>query len=264
VTPGRARRRGDTLVVDDRAVVTVEVLLALLPVLLAFLGAVQLSFVAAARLVVAHSAIVAARSAAVVLDDDPRFYGGEPRGHVGGSRRSGSRGTPPSPSGTVTDPLALLGAEAEGEGRLAVIRRAAAAPLAALAPDPSEMVRWLGQEPPSVRSAIGAPGLGRIALGLGAWGDVALVVKVEAPPSEDTVVVRVGYLFHCGVPLAARFSCPRLGEILSRDDDVARAMAGSFAALRHTGLLAEGQRFRLIEARASYPRARALPGSPRT
>ena len=255
------RRRG--LLGDDRAVVTIEALLALLPVLLAFLGSVQLAFLAAARLVVTHAAIAAARSAAVVLDDDPRFYGGEPRGHIGDDVPRNTRVEPPEGRPSTTAPLALLGESARGERRISVIRRAAAAPLAVLAPDPSEAAGWNGRGVSSARTAIGSAGLGRIAFGLGAWERAALLVKVDAPPSgdTDTVGVRVGYLFHCAVPVAARLTCSPLAEILSRKDDMARALAGAVAVLRRAGTVLEGERFRLIEARASHPRVRALAGS---
>jgi hypothetical protein len=262
VTPARVAVGRGSLLGDDRAVVTIEALLALLPVLLAFLGAVQLAFFAAARLVVTHAAIAAARSAAVVLDDDPRFYGGEPRGHLGDAAPRNAPVEPPEDRPSAIEPLALLGKSARDEGRLSVIRRAAAAPLAVLAPDPRDVARWNGRGASSVRSAIGSAGLGRIVFGLGAWQRAALGVKVEAPTSGDTVGVRVGYLFHCAVPVAARLSCSALEEILSRRDDMARALAGSVAALRGAGMLLDGERFRLIEARASHPRVRALVGSP--
>lgn len=248
---------------DERAVVTIEALLCLLPVLLAFLGAIQLAFLGAARLVVTHGAIAAARSAAVVLDDDPSFYGGEPRGHVGEPARSGGPGGTLLASVTNADPLGLLRASASGGGRLDVIRRAAAAPIAVLTPEPSEVLGWAGAEPPSVRRVLGTEGLRRIAFGLGAYERAALVVAVEPSATEDLVTVRVAYLFHCGVAVAARFSCSRLDALLSRTDDAARALAASFAALR-PAIVARSERFRLIESRASYPRQRPLPGRPGT
>ena len=70
---------------DARGVVLLEFVIALLPVLVLFLSALQLALLGAARLVVEHAAIAAARSAAVVLDDDPARYG-EPCGAITGER----------------------------------------------------------------------------------------------------------------------------------------------------------------------------------
>jgi Flp pilus assembly protein TadG len=72
---------------DARGVVMLEFLVAFVPVLLLFLGAVQLALLSVAELVVRHAAIAGARSAAVVLDDDPARYENEARGDLLGARR---------------------------------------------------------------------------------------------------------------------------------------------------------------------------------
>ena len=71
---------------DMQGVVMLEFLLAFVPVLLLFLGAVQLTLLSVAELVVQHAAIAGARSAAVVLDDDPARYENEARGDLLGAR----------------------------------------------------------------------------------------------------------------------------------------------------------------------------------
>jgi hypothetical protein len=82
VTKRVARR----LAHDQRGVVLLELLIAVVPVLVLFLGAVQLALLGAAQLVVHHAAITGARSAAVVLDDDPARYGDDPPGSLTGAR----------------------------------------------------------------------------------------------------------------------------------------------------------------------------------
>lgn len=71
---------------DARGVVMLEFLIAFVPVLVLFLGAVQLALLSAAELVVQHAAIAGARSAAVVLDDDLARYENAARGDLLGAR----------------------------------------------------------------------------------------------------------------------------------------------------------------------------------
>jgi len=94
------------LVTDVRGVVMFEFLLAFIPVLLLFLGAVQLALLSAAALVVQHAAIDGARSAAVVLDDDPARYEGDARGDLLGARAQ-------TITRAVLHPLSALGATDE-------------------------------------------------------------------------------------------------------------------------------------------------------
>jgi hypothetical protein len=103
MTRGATLRRGG--VADARGVVLVEFMIAFGPLLLVFLAAVQLALIGVAELVVCHAAVAGVRAAIVVLDDDPRFYAGEPRGSIG-----------PAPDAP----------------RMAAIRRAVAARMAAI------------------------------------------------------------------------------------------------------------------------------------
>ena len=85
----------------EQGVIYVEVLVCLLPFLMAFLGIVQLSFLYVANLIVQHASYTGARAAIVVLDDDPAYYGGEPRNAFAGGSSQGN-----------TNPIAgLLGSE---------------------------------------------------------------------------------------------------------------------------------------------------------
>jgi Flp pilus assembly protein TadG len=90
-----------TLGRDCRGVVMLEFLVAFVPVLVLFLGVLQLALLAVAQLAVQHAAIAGARSASVVLDDDPAAYGGEARGEASGARMDTIRRA-------VTAPLAVL------------------------------------------------------------------------------------------------------------------------------------------------------------
>jgi hypothetical protein len=67
---------------DERGVVYVETVAALVPVLLLFVGALQFGHASASFLIVERAASAAARAAIVVLPDDGRFYGDEGNAHV--------------------------------------------------------------------------------------------------------------------------------------------------------------------------------------
>src|SRR5690606_33536471 len=67
---------------STRGVVSIEMLLAFFPVLVTFLGVIQLALLFMGKLVVAHAAQRAVRSAVVILDDDPEYYDDSPRGDL--------------------------------------------------------------------------------------------------------------------------------------------------------------------------------------
>jgi hypothetical protein len=58
--------------------VMVEFLAVFFPLLIFFLGLIQLGFVQSASIVVNHAAMKAARVASMVSHDDPKYYGGAP------------------------------------------------------------------------------------------------------------------------------------------------------------------------------------------
>jgi hypothetical protein len=71
-----------------RGVVSLELVVALLPVLLLGAGAWHVLELRAGELVVRRAADAAARAAAVVLADDPMFYAGERVGRYAGARKA--------------------------------------------------------------------------------------------------------------------------------------------------------------------------------
>lgn len=73
---------------DTRGAVTVEYLVAFLPVLLFFASVWQLADLYAAQLIVRRAASAAGRAASVVLPDDPHWYGGAPVNAYTGARRT--------------------------------------------------------------------------------------------------------------------------------------------------------------------------------
>jgi len=216
----------------------VEFIICFIPVFVLFLGVVQLSFMALAKLVVQHAAVMGARSAIVVLeDDDPERYGGEGFGVIdysgsGSSRRSGSD---PVMSrlidwfkGTKVGSLAVRAGLSRGGPRLREIRKAVYVPLSAVAPPPRLVNGWFDRglrrvfgsssAGSSLGGAIGSAPWERFAAGL-IYNRAAAVVTFHQPGSReifegafgptDSVTVRVTYLFHCAVPLVSRFTCDR-------------------------------------------------------
>jgi hypothetical protein len=209
-------------------VVYVEFLLAIIPVLVLFLGVCQLALVATAGAVVRHAAYAAARSAVVVLDDEPKRYGGAPRGNVStGSGQSGAAKL----FGALTE-LGLSAApwsdeEAADAGsdeprqqgaRMGPIRSAAYVPLLVLAPGavPAFGRKTLEQ---SVSSALA------VELGFAlAYTQSAAVVTLHTQAGTEAlarepigqsarVTVRVSYLYACNVPLVRILACRTLADL---------------------------------------------------
>jgi Flp pilus assembly protein TadG len=202
----RAGRR--RLLAERSGAVMIEFLMAFPPIFALFLGAAQLALLAAADLVVRHAAIAGVRSAVVVLDDDPRHYEGAPRRRL------------------------------DGDGpRMAAIRSAVHAPLAAIAPDAALLAR---PGPSDVALALGGVA-GRMATGLGGYLATATAVVFpnaagsaelrEDEPTADPVVLRVTYLVPCAVPVAGALLCRRLfwdteaKRLVSHDEDEATRRA---------------------------------------
>lgn len=223
---------------DGRGAVYVETIICFLPVFILFLGVVQLSFIASAKLVVRHAAVMGARSAIVVLeDDDPERYGEEAFGVIdyqGSGSSAGSTNEQRLPQiaewfgGSADLPAGLAGA-GKGGLRLREIRKAVYIPLLAVAPPPAEIARWFGpggraafastRSEPGLGDAIGSSPWQRFAAGL-VYNSAAAVVTFHRQPGSqeifegafgptDSVTVRVSYLFHCAVPLVSRFMCKR-------------------------------------------------------
>lgn len=222
---------------SEAGLVYVEFLLCFIPIFVLFLGTVQLALIAGANLVVKHAAYRGARSASVVLADDPRFYDGEPIGHLGtpadnsgpGSGGSGSSGS--GGSGFLgglglalnIDFAGFSGlSDADDVGaRLSDIQMATYAPLAALTPNLQNLktIAEGSNAANSLAEALDDEHWSRLALGLAAYNDIATVVRFPDARNSDTyyeddvdtaaddITVRVTHLFRCAIPVVAPLIC---------------------------------------------------------
>jgi Flp pilus assembly protein TadG len=218
---------------DARGAVYVEFLLVFLPVFLLFLAILELGFIYAGRLVVQHASTRAARAAVVVIDDDPAFYGGAPRGRV---VTTGSTMTP-SPVEIFLAGAGLGSAASDSAGgpRFRDIRSAASIPLLAVAPSAAQLE---GQE--SVRTAIGT-GPQRAITGAQRYNGAALAVTFPTAPGagsfrttfgrDEMITVRVTYLLHCGVPLVPALMCRSTGGLELDPEEAAQMDLAYLAGL---------------------------------
>lgn len=234
----RARGADGRLLADDTGAVMLEFLMAFVPLFVLFLGVTQLALLAAAELVVRHAAIAGVRAAAVVLDDDPRHYDGAPRRSIdGGSSRAGLDRRFAEQLGATAD--SAWQAHGRGDGpRMAAIRAAVHAPLAAIAPSRA-LVDWLAAT--DLGLAIGDPA-SRVATGLASFIPASTaVVFASAPDSSllhahevtgELIVLRVTHLVPCAVPIARTLLCRTLGwnararrlAVAGADDATERAL----------------------------------------
>ncbi|MGD8858902.1 MAG: TadE/TadG family type IV pilus assembly protein [Myxococcales bacterium] len=200
---------------ETRGAVMVETLIAFVPLFILFLGILQLALLAAARLVVSHAAAAGARAAVVVLDDDPRHYDGAAVRDISDNHGDDDAGRHEHAS------LERLGVEQDapppslGGPRVADIRRAVHARLAAIAPPPDIVAA--GLTPTTAARALGPAPLGRLAFGLGVYLPLATAVTFPDAPGSGTlqrervegelITVRVTYAMPCVVPLVSRLIC---------------------------------------------------------
>jgi hypothetical protein len=215
---------------DERGAVYVEFLLAFLPLFVLFLALCQIALLIAGKIVVRHAAFAAARSAIVVLDDEPAYYGGAPRGVLS----EGKSVEPPSPSAAgFVDVLSSLATSLAPEtvgaappvtqrgARMRGIRSAALRPLSAIAPTAAA---FLGGRSATLADAIARDPQGTRAFA-NAYVDAAALVTLHRSPGahelaaepilHDTpITVRVTYLQLCGVPLVRNLICRSLGTLL--------------------------------------------------
>jgi Flp pilus assembly protein TadG len=216
------QRRSGARLCDARGVILVEFLIAFLPVFLLFLAIVQLVLLAAARLIVQHAAEVGVRAAIVVLDDASRFYSGAVSFSL-----SDAAGSQPDWEQRFTERFGAPGpasnaATREDGARMAAIRRAVHARIAAIAPDPSFVAQL--RRPASRSStgaAIGTRPLARVAFALDWYAGVSTAVtfpvtrgsaqlQTAAVMPRSDVTLRVTHLFACRVPIVAGLLCARL------------------------------------------------------
>lgn len=232
-----------------RGAAYLEALLVLGPLLTLILGITQLVLLQAASLVVQHAATRSVRSAVVVLEDDPKYFRGAPRGSVdyrGAERRQGVSG----PSEVLAKaraaqqqlgdrglgPLGSGQAGAEATSRLGLIRQAAKVPLATLTPPLTALAGATPGLSSLARELEESGGLAaRFLAGLTAiTGSLTAITLREGPGSEQViaslqpdalVTVHVGYVYRCNVPIARRLLC-RAGRRWLTGWDTAVARVG--------------------------------------
>lgn len=218
-----------------------EFLVALVPVMVAFLAVVQFGFAAVAKLVVRHAAALGVRAAVVVIEE----YDGQPgtpmniyNGRLAGVLDEQSTGADPASSnqnmklrnlanavsrpGKMFDKVkAVYDAVDSDDSRIKQIRKAVAAPFLGISPnvldEGLEFIAGGSSATDSVEAAIGDSGASRLA---GAFiynlGAVAVCFPRSEKASEyreepyqhgDEVRLRVSYLFRCRVPLISLLMC---------------------------------------------------------
>lgn len=183
----------------------VEFLLAFMPILTLFLGLLQIMVLYSARVLTQHAATRAARTASVVVDDDPAYYDGEPRGFVSG---------PPATAAQLA--RAYRRHMGSGAGPVIASRRATielSAMLALLAVTP--------RDPSGGGDGSGDSLDNRSRLTREFVSVDILHARDNAPAttlaSED-IKVRVTFRYPCAVPFAGAIVCDRM-----RDETVAEA-----------------------------------------
>lgn len=270
---------GDGNETATRGVVFIEFIIAFVPVFLLFLGIVQLALLSAARQVVQHAAVTGVRSAIVVLDDDPRFYDNAERGSIVGERDTPDLSferTLASRLGLTNDPSSDT-TPALGEPRMAAIRRAVHAPLAAIAPEPWLAARLLqASAAASVEQALGTTPGARFLFGFGFYLPMATAITFPVAPGSsqplegtlplaDRVTLRVTHHVLCVIPVVAGFMCDRLRWDLRRNrltadrapgdpiEDALRELRRAPAAARQQALAWAGIPALVLQAEATLP-----------
>jgi len=172
----------------------VEFLLAFMPILLLFLGLLQITVLYSARVLTQHAANRAARTASVVIDDDPGYYLGEERGFLAGP--------PASASQLARAYRRHMGA---GSGPVLASRRATielSALLALLAVTPRD---------PTGTGDVGGDGVDRRAGFTRDFVDVDVLRAADGSPAtvvgDEDVRVRVTFRYPCAIPVAGPMVC---------------------------------------------------------
>lgn len=247
----------------ERGVVFVEFLFAFFPVFLLFLGVCQLAGAALAQFVVQHAALTGARSAIVVLDEPPSEYDGSPRGSLSLGAPSDEHGLPALLQalnlGSVSHAPRTTGAQRGA--RMAPIRTAAYVPLLALT-SMSVMSRA-----ESLRANQGLALLHDVERAV-RFTRASAAVSVHAGPGAHAaapeplgpstpVTVRIGYLFHCGVPLVSSLLCHRLDSLSATTTEAGVSIAARMSAAESFEELetyvGKQARFLFLSAEATLP-----------
>ncbi len=260
------RRREMRKAAARRGTVSIEMLMALLPLLFSFLGILQLCLFMMGKLVVQHAAGRAVRSAIVILDDDPQYYDGAPRYDLEAGAAREEEGLIGF-GASISDAYSALlgGGEVQGGARLQAIRKAAYHPLAVLAPNFSAVYGA-----PHLKGELADSPWLRIGLYALAYNRGAASVQVElqagGPVTKNhpraPIVVRVNYLLSCGVPLVNRIMCLGGHDLLQASlgvfpeeeaVNVIEKMQHTASPLVRDAIFAGGGRFALISAEAVLP-----------
>ncbi len=259
-----------SLSADRRGVVYVEFLLVFPPLFLLFLVILQTAILYATDLGVSHAASATVRSAIVVLPDDPIAYDGQPLNLITESSEC-SEGF----AGRMHKLLGKLGVNSLsvpddgkclGGARMEAIRFAAIMRMLPFSPNAST---FLPRKLRGVLNTLGQVGwiTGAAAYSYGATSvSFPLVAGSEKLrpfnvfTDDEPVTVRVSYLAHCGIPIARFLMCDsshRLALGFGVDKErvaVAKTLAkGSGSPTILLGLIASGERFRILRADATLP-----------
>jgi len=203
----RQKSESETLLGNETGAVYVEFLLAFLPVFTLFLGMLQAGLLYGANLVVTHSANRAARAAIVVLDAPESDFDDDGRMVIDYGESSGGTDAICELLNVLSVPCSFTGGE--GNARLNAIRAAASFPLLPIAPSLDQQL----QDRQVLRAVGGDPIMSRTVNGLIYNRGAVSVTFPDHPERQFTVgpnenlKVRVTYLFHCGIPIAARYMC---------------------------------------------------------
>ena len=264
---------------DRRGVVMAEFLICFVPVLLIFLGTLQLTLIAAGKLVVQHAAVRGVRAAIVVLTDDPRHYDDRPCGDIsdtGSGDSSSFERRLARRLGTRTSEAPNLGGP-----RMADIRRAVHTPLMALAP-PALLGAILRDG--SVADALRGGAAARVSTGLLLTPALTATTFPTGPGSRELqrarvsieggalVTVRVTHAMPCLIPFVGRLTCAPLAwsplrgqlELPKRASEARRAALEELrvapSARLQRGIARSGLPFALLQAEASLPAQHAAHG----
>ena len=271
---------------DNKGAVYVEFLLVFPPIFLLFLVILQSVMLRTTDIGVRHAASGAVRSAIVVLPDDPVAYKKELKNKIT-MESDCSEGF----SGKFRKVLSKLGMDTfdvpksgkcPGGERLAAIRFGAIMRMLPFSPNPGSILpAGLGKGLESLGAAGWLAGAAAYSYGATAvtfpesHGSAKRKENLSWTHQQD-VTVRVSYLAHCGIPIARFFMCDSSYSLLT-DFDVdfykrdfkgfqaaQKRIHGSQSALSQMqvsvgnsaiffGLLASGERFRVLSADATLP-----------
>ncbi len=255
-----------------RGAVYVEFLVAFVPVLIFFLGLLQLGLHFCAKLVVQHAATRAVRAAVVVMEDKRERYNDEEQGLIvyDGSSGQESQNELAGIASELNVPGntgSFMSGGSTGNARLNAIRRAAYMPLAAIAPSLAQLSRTFGLGDGSTMAEFGNGG--RFLAGMLLYNRAGAMVTlrdaagnvVEDIGSNDEITVHITYLYYCSIPFVSNFMCDSAADLsgFNQARDAVTAVTDAVQNGDIVGAVNAGQELRgeLEAARAQFDRLRA-------